>query len=180
MAMAAPIARSTIEEMAYHEAGHAVAAVRYGVRLKDISIIPDTATQGRLQFEESLRIDFDNTPRETAQTERFMVILLAGMTAQSKYSSAPRSFRNSVSDLQLAAGIMSRLNRSSDRGTEFFTEMQKRASEFVGKNWMIIDRLAKLLIERRELTGVEATAEILVTSAVAAAGFGNERRANTP
>jgi len=161
------VAPSTIEETAFHEAGHAVAVVKYGLRLKDIDVVGNGITNGQLHVD-GLRVDL-GTPQEAAQAERWIVIFLAGMTAQRKYNPSSSVFHGS-SDLQYVINLLHRLNRLDD-DMKFYNEMQRRTEDFVETHWPIIERLAKLLIERRSLTGQEATAEIIAAGAAVAAGF---------
>jgi hypothetical protein len=162
------VAPSTVEDTAYHEAAHAVAVVKYGVRLKDINVVCNGITNGQLHVE-GLSVD-PGTPLEATQVERWIVIHLAGMTAQRKYNPASRSLLHGSNDIRQVIDLLFRLNRL-DEDMTFYKAMEKRTNDFVETHWSIIERLAKRLIERRSLTGDEATAEIIAAGAAVAAGF---------
>jgi hypothetical protein len=117
--------KSSLLATAYHEAGHAVAALVLGVGIgrKGVSIVPG---EGRAGFAHH-RKGFVGDPSATRNTrmrrgaEKWAVICFAGEAAQRKWN--PRSCRNYhfASDYETAADVMSHFV-SSDKETVRYVE----------------------------------------------------------
>lgn len=131
--------------------------MKYRLPLKDINVIWNGVTNGRLHVE-GLKID-PGTPQEAAQVERWCIIFLAGKIAEKKHNLSSLWLFHGISDVQRVFDALFKLNRFDDM--ELYKEMESRTSDFVETHWPVIERLAKLLIERLSLTGEEATAEIM-------------------
>lgn len=100
--------QKSLEATAYHEAGHAVIAWREGIKIKEISIVPDKKTLGHVNHDSILkRINMDSGRSKIIweRGQKIIKISLAGIIAQRKYS--PRSVRNyhDHSDYQNAAEV---------------------------------------------------------------------------
>ena len=75
--------------VAYHEAGHCLAAYRLRIPFtgrKALTIIPTDEYSGRLVHHNILKnLEWDNSDRNRLKMERSVQALLAGIEAQSKY-----------------------------------------------------------------------------------------------
>jgi hypothetical protein len=83
------------EATAYHEAGHAVAALLLGRRFKYASIIPnpDDATLSHVRFyglPKAIDPELGLSPKMRIRFENDIIIDLAGSEAQHRYSGFPR------------------------------------------------------------------------------------------
>ena len=78
-----------LERVAYHEAGHAVAAVAVGRRFLRVSIIPDDETVGRCTFPRPSRPFHSITTvdgRDRRRLNAAIVTTLAGLEAEAIFS----------------------------------------------------------------------------------------------
>lgn len=78
-----------LQEAAYHEAGHAVAAIRLGLRLLGMSLVPDDNYDAAVLLEESLDAKMD--PERSALVEKKIIVALAGPVAASRFKEEPLS-----------------------------------------------------------------------------------------
>ena len=87
---AARPARRSLWATAYHEAGHAVAAFVLGLRIgrRGVTIVPNYDWDGSAHVLKQLREKPDTgvAPRTQVRIERFVMMCLAGDTAQRKYA----------------------------------------------------------------------------------------------
>jgi ATP-dependent Zn protease len=77
------------EATAYHEAGHAVAALVYGLAVRAATIIPApgvTRSVGHANPSRGIQLDFDDSPRARRRAETSIIVCLAGPAAQRRYS----------------------------------------------------------------------------------------------
>ena len=75
--------------IAYHEAGHAVAAIENGIKFHHVTIIRDEEKNslGHILLSKLLLIsDFDDSPRTRLKAEKFIQVALAGPIAEEKYT----------------------------------------------------------------------------------------------
>ena len=102
-----------IDATAYHEAGHAVAACEYRIAIKELSIISDEQTHGRMLFKTPIdleAIDYDNSNRTRIRAELQIIVALAGGIAQRRRSARSMRRWHTEGDHKFAAGIAMRLN----------------------------------------------------------------------
>jgi ATP-dependent Zn protease len=145
--------------LAYHEAGHAVAACRLGFDVKKVTIIPtDQAAgsmlpRGYLQFR---RLEWETFTG--ARLGRYHDHMVAGTEAQRRYN--PRSVRSlhlhhKGSDYSRVVELLFRLHgHDDDECRAAFRYLRIRTRNLV-MNWVRIEGLAKALIERKTLSGDE-------------------------
>lgn len=149
-----------LQSVAYHEAGHAVVAWRFGVRTKRLSIIPDEAagSAGRLQHEPyftGINPEFDSSPRVQRRLENMAMVCFAGPAAQRRFN--PRGWRNyhGEDDFHQAVNLLSYLASSNDQLQAYVNLIEICAHDVVSAQWHLIEDLASALLERGELTGRE-------------------------
>lgn len=160
------------DDVAYHEAGHAVAAVLTGVRFTTsdpaISIVPDPTrgtkdcySQGRtnlgfapiLTVMEGLPVEFEELvlAAKHSEAERFATVLLAGEAAQRIHS--PRNIRkvHFKGDHETALHYLSVF---ADPAAEF-ERMRKQAKALMIDHWNIVGALAIRILISKEMSGAE-------------------------
>lgn len=149
-----------IESIAYHEAGHAVAAHAHKVRTKAVTIVPADGSLGRLEnqpYFKDINIEYDNSPRARRRVENMVIVCLAGPVAQRRFN--PRgSWRvNAGGDWYQVENLLSHLVGSAEQVAEYWERMEIRTRDFVQDPdwWFLIERVAGRLLERQTLTGVE-------------------------
>ncbi len=154
-----------LESTAYHEAGHAFAAWRLGVRTTALSIVPDGDAKGfhahRTYFR-SLDLVFlphayDSSPRAQRRVENMALVCCAGPAAQRHFN--PRGFRtyHAEDDWHQAVDLLLRKSENTEIVEAYFKLIELRAQNFVAGRWQwpLIECLAEALLKRQRLTGKE-------------------------
>ncbi len=155
MIEAPPSRDSTPEEVAYHEAGHAVVGHGLGLDLVDVDVLGDNeGGHGHTNFRRPdwYRPGVSLDERHRRFAEVVVITFLAGTVAETRHA----SFRNpnaSGFDLEAVAREWLRLLDSPDEEA-----LMQRAEALVDANWPAIERLAKALMNARRLPGPEALA----------------------
>jgi hypothetical protein len=155
MIEAPPRRDSTPEEVAYHEAGHAVVGNSLGLDLIDVDTLGDGENgHGHTRFRppEWFRPGEPRGERHRRLAEAIVVTFLAGAAAEARHA----GFRNpdaSGFDLEAVASEWLQQLDSPDEEA-----LRRRAEAIVETNWPAIERLAKALMHAHRLPGQEALA----------------------
>jgi hypothetical protein len=147
---------------AYHEAGHAVVAFKLGIRLhRDGVTIEDgegysglCATKPRLQGD----ISADAPERMKTRAERQVMVFLAGLEAQRKHRvSSVRSY-HAHGDYLHAVDYLSPFSESMEEVNAWLRLLMIRTMDIMNSEvwWGAIEGLARMLMEKRTLSGREA------------------------
>jgi hypothetical protein len=154
--------QSQREIMAYHEAGHAVAAIEVGVEIgqEGVSIVPGEGFSGltHLLLKISSRPDFKPADEDRLGAEKLAIASLAGHAAQRKYRPSSVRSDHGQSDRKNVVDLMSRF-APRDRGRDVYLKwLRIRAEELVANDatWTKIEAVAKALVERDRLSAEEA------------------------
>jgi hypothetical protein len=121
---------------AWHEAGHAVIAYRFGVEVAGVTIVAYRDYAGRC-----LRLRTD--------PERAIQIALAGSLAEMRISPTSSYDRG---DYDTASGLARDL-AGSDGARELLKHMEQRTRSLVECCWLAIERVALALLDSDLLTG---------------------------
>ncbi len=84
--------RKFVQAVAYHEAGHAIAALEHGIRIRRTSIVSADGYSGILQHENPLRgvnLDCDQTDRGIRKVEKLIVLCLTGLLRNDDFHLGP-------------------------------------------------------------------------------------------
>ena len=142
---------STLEEVAYHEAGHVVVGHRLGIDLASADILPDgQGGNGHTVF--NVRPGFRDHPD---YIESVVVTFLAGPVAEARVA----GFRNPEGagyDLDAIAREWLRLLAPRDQRAARLRELTKRAEVLVTENWPQIETVAQALLRRQSLDREDA------------------------
>jgi len=149
-----------IARTAYHEAGHAVAHLRFASPFRYASIIPnDEGSLGRVLAYKyrTFDPDVDTSRRTTRLIERDSVILLSGLTAEKKYSGRS-NYRGAGSDFRSADDLLNYLCGSSEETYAYLRLQLVRAKQLwttpQGGDtiwWNGVVALAKKLLEVKRM-----------------------------
>jgi hypothetical protein len=148
--------------VAYHEAGHAVAAWRLRIPLHrtGVTIVPDGEAAGTTSHHKVVgrEIEWDVSDRTVLKAERFAQVCLAGGIAQRHY--CPQSVRryHTDSDHHNAIGVL--INLAAGRELEAWLKLLYIRTENMLANqdvWRAVQRLAEALVQRKTIRGKEAT-----------------------
>jgi hypothetical protein len=156
----ATAARAREKATAYHEAGHAVACYCLGVKVKSATVVPDKdqGTHGHARHENMFRgldPEIDLSGRVRLQMERKIIISLAGVAAQRRYSRQSWRSHHGRSDFRAAADLALRIGGDGDGANRFLRWLELQTDRLVENRWQDIERVARALLERRILTGSE-------------------------
>jgi hypothetical protein len=154
--------RSTEEEVAYHEAGHAVVGHRLGLDLVDVDTLADgEGGHGHTNFKPPpwFRKEMPLDERSRAFAEAVATTFLAGTVAEARragfdnWSEAGFDLDSVVRDWLLllvpAAEVEDRLREYGAAAARLVDDPVNRAA---------IEQLARVLLKRRRLAGAEALA----------------------
>jgi hypothetical protein len=154
--------RSTPEEVAYHEAGHAVVGHWLGLELVDVDTLGDgEGGHGHTNFKPPrwLRREVPLDERSRAFAEAVATTFLAGTVAEArragfdKWSEAGFDLDSVVQDWLL---LLVPAAEVGDRLREFGSAAARLVDD--PANWAAIEKLARVLVRRRRLSGSEALA----------------------
>lgn len=168
----------SLERVAYHEAGHAVAHIWLGVPFRWASIKPDANSYGRVTGPSPLRrlidkrLDGDKlTPKEWVRVEKEIVAIYAGSAAEAEYLQ-----RNDLVNLDNLTGlVLGALDDQSiniqiatqlqsddtEVGDAWLTYLRLRASSLVRWQWIRIEHVAAQLLKRTTLSAKQVQAAYL-------------------
>ena len=149
---------SLIERTAYHEAGHAIAAIRHRVRLYKASIVREATSSGRVSTRNALwhlDLETDTSSPTRRRIEDQVMVLLAGPAAEAYFVEERRDAKwdpvGSSADIETAVGLLGRLGGHEDETEAYFDWMTERVRSFVSTQWESIDAVAQELLERQTL-----------------------------
>jgi ATP-dependent Zn protease len=143
---------------AYHEAGHAVAAVAHKGKLKTVTIVPGKGYAGRVRRhrERNLQgIERDNTPRGQRAAENAAQIELAGYIAQKRYKRRSCHKYHWESDRNAATDLLLSFSSSTRHLDAYIKAISIRTEDLVAHWWPAIKAVAAALLERGTLSGDE-------------------------
>jgi hypothetical protein len=151
----------------WHEAGHAVAAWHYRVRLLRATIVPSPEFHGHVEHVSPLRgikLDVDDSDRARARAEKAIIMCLAGPIAQQRFS--PRSWRNhhGSSDYETATDLALRLTGGGEVATAYLRYLDLATKQLVDQRWWVVELIANALLDVGQLSGSEI--DQLITSGI--------------
>ncbi len=143
--------------VAYHEAGHAVAAWHFKYPITEASIVPGGTFGGVVTYDSpitAMNLDFDDAPEVEEAIRNDIVLSYAGRAAQQLF--CPPSWKNyqGYNDVQFATEIASYLTVPELQET-LHIELLEEARELVVKYRMAVEAVAIALLGHKELSGDE-------------------------
>jgi ATP-dependent Zn protease len=151
-----------LECTAYHEAGHAVAALVQGREVSEVTIVPDAKgdTLGHLRQDSLPALVLDQcdpgAPEQRAGVEREILFCFAGPIAEEIFCGR-KNHDGASGDMTCALRLASFLCGNVDETAAYFDRLLLQARDLVLSHWPAVKRVADELLDRRTLTGPQAT-----------------------
>jgi ATP-dependent Zn protease len=161
-----PINSATNERAAYHEAGHAIAAIWHEIELDRVTIVPEGGALGYVEHRFS---GLAGLEEDREKLEAQALIALAGPACEAHHFGKGRKVDWNAEDYRhdvvQASVLLQSLSAHEDEGAAYFDWIAERAVSLVAMPRFVeaADALAEALIERRELTGEQASELINAT-----------------
>jgi hypothetical protein len=164
--------------VAYHEAGHAVAswwldsATDYDLSFEYVTIVPNDHSVGHMRYETMPTLAEDNLeddPKLRDYTERMIIIIFAGFVAEKRFTGrgnhvgADHDFRN-------AHALATQFQQTDECQAAYMKWLFKRSEALIDRFWPYVEELAKQLHQRQTLSWAESL-QILVAHTNALYGF---------
>ena len=166
---------STDAATAYHEAGHAVAGLCLGLRVRHATIEPDGDSDGHVMSEREKpstafaieRGDVWHSSRFRA--EKRVMRLLAGEVAQRRYNPRSVRWRHAESDRNQSLDILFKYSPYEDAldVNHHYEMLREWTVSLIEQHWHLVEAVAKALLEHRELSGTQVRAVIQAASNLA-------------
>jgi hypothetical protein len=154
--------------IAYHEAGHAVAALELGVAIRKVTIIPDADTLGKMvrgKLFGRVRPDIDSPSKSRPVVERQLLLLFAGHAAESRFckrSSASSSLTalHASDDFRRAVALAENLCGSDEEVEAYRQWLAIRARNLVEFHWSEVEIIVGARSAKQTINGKEVRALI--------------------
>jgi len=153
--------RST-QNVAYHEAGHAVAHLVMNVPMRRASIIPKENTLGFVSVQKSPRwlthlFEFGN-PWENNRATRYIlaaiICYMAGKIAEKKFTGRNNNL-GSKSDMEMTYRLAETICFDNDEIRALLKWLSLHTEKLISKHWESVDVLAKKLLDEKSLSAKE-------------------------
>jgi hypothetical protein len=144
--------------MAFHKAGHVVAAWSRGLEIPGATIVPTLEFQGLEPLADPLRgirFDGDTSVRAREQAESAIIVCLAGPEAQRTHSSRSWRFRHGAVDFRQAVDLASRFNGSDEAVRAYLDRLALVTRDEIAVLWPLVEKVAHALVRERTLTARE-------------------------
>jgi hypothetical protein len=160
---------STRESLAYHEAGHAVAARVLGIEVCLATLRPDQVFAGHVTLGASCWLDSeDKWQQRMEMAEAHAKLALAGPLAEMKYQPSLNGehfadyadLLNVAAYLKIAGGFVpisevlvpgKPLQQSNGEASRLWEQLQADTADLVELHWLSIERVAEALLIHEEL-----------------------------
>jgi ATP-dependent Zn protease len=157
-----------LQATAHHEAGHAVAAWRKGLRFKHVTIEPnaEAGSLGHLLHSSAkwFNPEIDQSDRAILHAERHIITAFAGQIAEAKFLG--RRVRYGMKrDNEGAVDLGIRMCGSSEVREAYLRYCFLASRNLVDANWKAIEAVAEALLERRTLSQEDVIEVIMPGSA---------------
>jgi hypothetical protein len=153
----------SIERVANHEAGHAVACIWFGVPIDRMSIVAANGSLGHVEHDFGRMLeDVEDIHEERQKSEAQAIISLAGAATEANRAGSDRDVNwddeQYRPDVVQASQMLDSFSDHDDEFRAYFKYIAERTKSLVARRQFMVgvDALIEALMGRRELTGEEA------------------------
>jgi ATP-dependent Zn protease len=148
---------------AYHEAGHAVMGCLVGRIPEFATVVPDgTGAVGRTQYPDDVpacaRRYFDQSDEKKRYTEARVLSEIAATIAQDLKQPGRAHDMADAEDARQARELVIELVSWEDDRDSYLPRAQEKATALLKEHWPWVEAVAKALLARKTLTGVDIVA----------------------
>jgi ATP-dependent Zn protease len=138
------------QALAYHEAGHSVAACLAQLRFQNATIIPTEEYLGRCTLEtwKDFHPDYRDDHRTVSQAKRRMFVTVAGSIAEEKFTGYPIEDDPHFAQVLQRAGHLNGSQASANLYTQF---MWQQTKDYLDLHWECVQAVANVLLEQKTL-----------------------------
>jgi len=139
----------SIEEIAHHEAGHAVAAIKFGKSFRYVTIDPNEYSLGRVMLKTSINPNLILNMRVRVRCENIAIIALAGPIAGAR-SCNRKTRRGASADFHSAVEMIRNICSSPEEAKSYIAWLDVRSTMFVHTwfNWAQVEAVGRELLAR--------------------------------
>jgi len=143
-------------KIAYHEAGHVVAAYVVKRKFQYVSIEPDKESLGHVlfqRFSDKFQPEFQEENKIRPMLEKTIITGLAGEIAEKKFCNDEIDFQSSRSDFDNVFDYICYFVGSIEEAQAFLNWMIVRTKNIISLdfNWNAVKELAEQLIKRKKI-----------------------------
>jgi hypothetical protein len=147
------------EVVAYHEAGHAVAAHEFSMRVSKVTIEKVGGDLGHVIHSYKHRMSDvvrESSPRKQAALEQVAIVAFAGPAAQRRFRLDSISDEQAEADRLVTNRMLDGLAGEHDRELRdaWYRVLEIRADRLVAKRWARIQWLATIVLQQSTIKGV--------------------------
>ena len=155
-----PLKMKKLEKVAYHEAGHAVAAFLMRRSFSYVTIKPDESSFGHIfyqKFRDSFNPDYVEDYKIRRPLEKAIITGLAGHVAEKIYSKQ-ENYETSENDFHVAVDLASYLCGSNEEIEAYIKWLYIRTKNMLEhpNNWCKVKAFAEELLDHRRIGYVKA------------------------
>lgn len=148
------------ETVAYHEAGHAVAAHEFELTVERISIEPSGDAAGHVVHDYGCKMNeiiYEDGPKKQWALERAAICTLAGEVAQRRFRAESVSEEHGGGDREHLHLILDLLAGEQDQELRnaWETLLVLRTERLIDARWQGVDWVAGLLLKHTKIEGAE-------------------------
>jgi hypothetical protein len=142
--------------VAFHEAGHAVAAVHHRIRITKATIKGAAETKGRIIHHNPLvnaHPDVGTSAKTRPRIEHRIVVSFAGPIAQRRFNARTCRHYNAHEDYVTATNLAGYLVGSDKERDAYLNWVWVHTENFIEQEWPQVETVAKWLLEHETMTG---------------------------
>lgn len=140
---------------AYHEAGHAVAALMVGRKFEYVTIEPEEDSLGHVLYEaymEDFHPDWQDDEVIRPESEKIIITNLSGYAAEIIFCGEDSDPDGSASDLNTVMELAYYLCGSNEQIEAYVNGLLSKAKDILDNQSVVVERLTERLLQHKRLS----------------------------